>query len=72
VDAAEDDVFALSASGLLGETVRVSLDVGETYDFVALVVVSEDDAVVAETFSGDTDALVHRVVGQHKIIFKGT
>ena len=52
------------AGGVLRELQRVADEVGELDDFVALVVMAEDDERVAERRLGGRDAHVHFVVRQ--------
>src|SRR5882724_1582729 len=52
VHAAEDDVAALGLGGLKGEFEGVATEVGELNDFVALVMVAQDDDVAAQAGLG--------------------
>ncbi len=70
VHAAEDDVLAAGPGGFLGKFVGVSAKIGEADDFIALVVVSENDALAAQSFAGSGDARVHGVVRKDQIIFQ--
>ena len=72
VNAAEDDVSARSSSGFLAKLVRVAAKIGEANDFIALIVVTENDALRALCFLGRKDALVHGAVGKDKIVFQTT
>ena len=68
--AAKNNVFAGGPGGLLRQLVRVSAKVGEANHFVALIMVAEDDGIAAQYFSGGTNAIVQRVVGQDEIILQ--
>ena len=68
VHAAEDDVFSgVPRRGGLRQLQRVADVVGELDDFVALVVVAEDDEAFAERLLGCSDPRVHLVVGQTEV-----
>ncbi len=57
VDTAEDDELGLwLLGGPLGQVEGVAAEVGELDDVLALVVVAEDDAALAEVLSGGGDA----------------
>ena len=59
VDAAEEDVLGVAATGgLLRELEGVAAEVGELDDLVALVVVAEDDELLAELPLQRPDAFV--------------
>ncbi len=60
VHAAEDDeIGGVFAGGVLGELQGIAGVVGELDDFIALVVVAEDDEAFAERGFGRGDAEVH-------------
>src|SRR5579859_740828 len=68
--AAEDDVFSAGMRGFLGQLVGIAAIVCETNDFVALIVMSENHAVAAQSLAGGSDAVVHGVIGQDEVIFQ--
>jgi hypothetical protein len=63
MNAAKDDVAAVSVCGLLRKLVGIASEVGEADDFIALVMMTEDDYVASELLSGSVDAFVHGVIG---------
>ena len=74
MDAAEDDVFRAAFRGFvggeLGEFERVAAEVGVGDDGVLLVVVAEDEQVVAELFPTCFDGGVEFVVA-HGLVCLG-
>ena len=68
--AAENDVFPAGLGGFLRQLVRVAAEIGKADDFIALVMVTEDDHIAAQSLPGRSNALVHGVVGQNEIIFQ--
>jgi hypothetical protein len=70
VDAAKNDVAGLSLGGQLRKTIGIATIVGETYHLVALIVVTQDDTLAAESFFGDGNAVVHGAVRLYEVIFK--
>jgi len=68
--AAEDDVFGFSLGGDFGELVAVAGCIGKANDFIALVVVAEQEHVCAEFLTGRCDAVVHGVIGQREIVLE--
>ena len=68
--AAEDDVLASGARGLLRQLVGVAAKIGEANDFVALIVMSKNHAFAAQSFAGGGNAVVHGVIGQDEVIFQ--
>ena len=61
---AEDDVLGLRLRGQARELERIAGDVGVGVDVGALVVVAEQDHVLAESGFGGTDAFAGVVVGE--------
>ena len=72
VHAAEDDVAGIGLGSSARKAVRVAAEIGEAYDFVALVVVAEDDAIGAKGIFRSLDTALERVVGQNEIIVQRT
>ena len=70
VDAAKEDVAGVGFGCGLGEFVAIAGEVGKTNDFVALVVVAEDDGGVAELGARGGDAVIHGVVGELEVVFE--
>ena len=70
VHAAENDVFAAGLGGFFRELVGIAAEIGEADDFIALVMVSEDDHVAAEDLAGCANAVVHGVVGEDEIVLQ--
>ena len=69
VDAAEEDVFSVGAGGrLLGQLERVAAEIGELDDFIALVVMTEDDQALAELVAQRPDSGV-ALIGRHLEVF---
>src|ERR1700674_2206300 len=68
--AAEDDVLAPGMRRLLRELVGVAAKIGETNDFVALIVMSKNHAFAAQGLGGGGDAFVHCVIGQDEVVFQ--
>ncbi len=68
--AAEDDVAAFGLRRHLRKAVGIAAIIGKTHDFIALIVMSEDDALAAQVCSGGRNAGVHRVVGEYEIVFE--
>ena len=68
--AAEDDVFASGMRGLLRKFVGVAAKIGEANDFIALIVMSKNHALAAQSLAGGGDAVVHGVIGQDEVIFQ--
>ncbi len=67
VDATEDDIAALGLRGLEGEFEGVTSEIGELDDFVALVVMAQDDDVLTQTGLRGGDAVVEGVVRHEKV-----
>ena len=70
MNAAENDVAAVGLRGHLRQPIGVATIVGVTHNLVALIVMSEDDALAAQSFPGRGNALVHRMIGEYKIVLK--
>jgi len=70
VHAAENKVLGVGLRGDSGELVAVAREVGEADDFVALIVVSEQNGGRAETLARRRDTLVHSVIGEREVVFK--
>src|SRR5208337_4194065 len=70
VHAAEDDVPGAGVGGDAGELVAVAGEVGEADDFVALVVVTEQDGGCAEFGASCGNAGIHGMVGEREVVFK--
>src|SRR5262245_27973878 len=69
VDAAEEDQIGVAAAGgLLRELKGVAAEVGEPDDLVALVVVAEDDELLAELAFERPDLLVPLWAGHHEVL----
>src|ERR1700730_13512682 len=67
--AAKDDVLPARLCSLLRELVGVAAKIGESDDFIALIVVTEDYTFPPQNFACGRNAIVHGVVGQDEIIF---
>ncbi len=67
MDPAKNDVPGVSLGRLIGELERVAAKIGELYDFIALVVVAENDHIFVQAGSGRGDALIQRIVGNQQI-----
>src|SRR5882757_273297 len=65
VDAAEDDVAALSLRSLEGELEGVTAEISELDDFIALVVMAQNHYVTAQAGLRGSDAVIKSVV-RHK------
>ena len=70
MNAAEDDVSGLGLGGQLRKAIGIATIIGEAYDFVALIVVAEDDALVAKSFPGIRNAAVHGIIWENEVIFE--
>ena len=70
VDSAEDEVFCVALRGDFGELVAVTGDVGEAQDFVALVVVAEQQNLGAKFNARGCNSFIHGVIGQGEIILE--
>ena len=68
--AAEDNVFAARMRGLLRKFVGVAAKIGKADDFVALIVVSKNHALAAQSLAGGGNAVVHGVIGKDEIVFQ--
>ncbi len=68
--AAEDDVVCRSLRGNFGELVAVAGEVGETNDFIALVVMPKQDRRRAKPLPGCRNACVHAVIGKSQVVFQ--
>src|SRR5437016_13965108 len=64
---AEDDIAALGLRCLEGEFEGITAEVGELDDLVALVVMAQNDRVVAETGFGGSDAVVEGIVWHQEV-----
>src|SRR5947209_5728296 len=64
---AEDDIAALGLRCLEGEFEGITAEVGELDDLVALVVMAQNDNVVAETGFGGGDAVVEGIVWHQEV-----
>jgi len=62
VHAAEDDVAALSLRSLEGQPERVTAEIGELDDFVALVVMAQNHDILAQAGLRGSDAVIKSVV----------
>src|SRR5258708_4504880 len=67
VDATKDDIAALGLGSLEGEFEGVTEEIGELDDFVALVVMPQNDNILAEAGFGGGDAVVEGVVRHEKL-----
>src|SRR5229473_1038407 len=67
VHAAEDDVAALGLRSLEGELEGVTTEIGELDDFVALVMMAQNNDVSAQAGFRGSDAVVERVVRHKKV-----
>jgi len=70
VDSAEDDVLTCGLGRQLREPVRIAAIVGKTNDFIALIVMPQDHTFASQRLFRGCDALVHRMVGKHEIVFE--
>ena len=70
MNAAEDDVFGAGFGGDLRELVGVAGKVSKSNNFVALVVVAEEDGGGAEARARGRDAVVHGVVGEREVVIE--
>ena len=70
VHAAENDVPGTGFRGNLGELVAVAGKVRETDDFVALIVVAEQDGCGAKLGPRRGNARIHGVIGKRQVVFK--
>jgi hypothetical protein len=62
--------FALVSAATFRQFVAVAGEVGKTNDFVALVVMAEEDGCVAQLGPGFRDARIHGVVGECEVVFE--
>ena len=69
---AEDDVAAFVLRRDLREAVGIATIIGETHDFIALIVMTKDDALRAQLGFGSRNAAVHGAVREYEIVFKRT
>jgi hypothetical protein len=60
--AAEDNVAAVGGSGELRKLVGIAGEIGEADNFIALIMMAEDNDVASELLSRCVDAFVHRVI----------
>src|SRR6266404_382880 len=67
VHAAKDDVAALSLRSLEGQPERVTAEIGELDDFVALVVMAQNHDILAQAGLRGSDAVIKRVVRHKKV-----
>src|ERR1019366_9447081 len=72
VHAAKDDVAGAGFGSSPGKAVRVATEIGEAYDFVALIVMAEHDTIGAKSIFGSLDTALERVVGHDEIIVQRT
>jgi len=70
VYAAENNVFGVGFGGDSRELVAVACEVGETDDFVPLIVVPEQDGGRSQALAGLGDAFIHGVVGEGEVVVK--
>src|SRR5256885_11627688 len=63
----EDDIAALGLRCLEGEFEGITAEVGELDDLVALVVMAQNDNVVAETGFGGSDAVIEGIVWHQEV-----
>ncbi len=68
VHAAENDVAAVGSSGKLRKLVGVASEIGEPDDFIALIVMAQDNHVASKLLSGGMDTFVHGVIRQDEVI----
>src|SRR5258707_13372803 len=68
--AAKDNVLAPSTGSFLRKLVRVAAEICEADDFVALIVMAENDDLTTQNFPGRADALVHGVIGKDEIVLQ--
>src|SRR6266481_4105663 len=67
VHAAEDDIAAFGLGGLEGELEGVAPEIGEFYDFVALIVMAKNHCVFAQASFGGGDAVIQSIVRHEEI-----
>ena len=67
MDAAKDDVAAVGFGGLVRKLQGVAAEIGELYDFIALVVMSQNNDVASKFRSRGADALVERGVWDEEV-----
>ena len=63
-------VDRLSARGFLRKLVGVAAEIGIANDFIALIVMTQNDAVAAKSLASPTNTFVHGVIGENEIIFQ--
>ena len=68
--AAKDDVTSIRLRGNLGKLVRIPSVIGKADHFIALIVVSKNEAVATELATSLGDAVIHRMIGEDEIIIQ--
>src|ERR1700736_3522452 len=68
--AAKDNVIAAGAGSFLRKLVRVAAKICEADDFVALIVMAENDDLTTQNSPGRADAFVHGVVGKDEVVLQ--
>ena len=67
MNAAENDVAGISLRGLEGEFEGIAAKIGELDDFIALVMMAEDDHVFAQAVFCGSNTLVEGVIGDEQV-----
>lgn len=70
VDAAENDVAGARGGSLLGELEGIAAEISELNDFIALVVMAQNDGILAEARLGSGDAGVEGRIGRQEVVIE--
>ncbi len=68
--ATENDVFGAGARSFLRQFVGITAKVGKAYDFIALVMMTQNDHTITECMFRGGNARVHGFIRKYKIVFK--
>ena len=70
VHAAEDDVAAFGLRRHLRQAIGIAAAIGEAHDFIALIMMTKNDALAAQSSFGGRNAGVHGAIREYKIVFE--
>ena len=70
VHAAEDDVPAHGLRRHLRKAIGIATAIGEAHDFIALIMMTKNDALAAQGSFGGRNAVVHGAIWEYKIVFE--